>query len=290
MPLAQLASDGTLRFAHLQALDDAFEAPNSVPTASSPRDPHAVLEARLALRDAHVSALCVLEKLPATQRALLQRRLESVDDWHRKACHALGLSPAGSNTPIRFDRTHRAPDQCERAARCIDIGLGVAARLEALAREMEGPNARFAIMALNRYEAEVGRTLMTVNKALNEGVPGLVDELFDLLAHLDQCDLPVLMYNAPGQGTGYLDALGRFRAAVEVKQARFASARVSGQEQRTAEAAPADRNAHRAATWTRPAIADQGPGMKATEWASSDSDNESDAEDGVLRERGHSRA
>lgn len=67
-----------------------------------------------------------------------------------------------------------------------------------------------------------------------------------------------------------------------------ASAPAQGSGPRPAQAEPTDRNLPRSAAWTKPTIPDPGPGMIATEWA--DSDNESDSEDGTLRERGESRA
>jgi hypothetical protein len=302
MPLAQLAVDGTLRFPHLQELDDAFAAPESVQAQSTPRDLRSLLEARLALRDAHVSALCTLEKLPAAPRALLLRRLDSVDFWHRRACNELNLSPTGSNPYIRADSTPRAPARCERAARDIDIGLAVAARLRAFAAAFESHESTFLALALNEYEKEIGRTHAVIDKAEEEGVPGAMEALVDVLGHLDQCDLPVLIYNAPGKGTGYLEALGKLRSDVEQQRAgptQIAlniqpSPQAPRQEPRSALTAPADHKVHGVSTGATPTIAGPGPGMIATEWENSDSDNESDNESdsevGTLRERGKSRA
>lgn len=297
MPLAQLTVDGTLRFPHLQELDDAFAASQPAQPPSTPRDLTSLLEARLALRDAYVSSCCALEKLPATSSALLLRRLNSVEFWHRRACDELNLSPTGPNPYFRADSTPRAPERRERAARDIDIGLCCAARLQAFAAAFESQDSTFLALALNEYEKEIGRTYDVLDKAEDEGVPGAMEALFDVLGHLDQCDLPVLIYNAPGKGTGYLEALGKLRGDVERQRAgltRIApnippSSQALGQ-QRPAPTAPADRKVHGASTGAAPTMAGPGPGMIATEWENSDSDNESDSEDGTLRERGESRA
>ncbi len=198
---------GVLASRQLKELDAAFEASKPAEVEFTPPDRKEVLEGRLRLRDAHVRCLSRIERLPADLQATLKPRLARIDRSYQQTCRALNLSWSGVTTPPMLDRQVRSPEQYESAARRIDAGMNAARCLASILDEVEELRDPWLESHLKGYEAEIGKIS---ELAITAGVQGAPDQLADLIGHLDQCALPVLLAQSSGQDVEYREAFGRF--------------------------------------------------------------------------------
>ena len=128
----------------------------------------------------------------------------------RNALHLLRVAPdriSADRVHGMLDRQVRSPEQYESAARRIDAGMNAARCLASILDEVEELRDPWLESHLKGYEAEIGKIS---ELAITAGVQGAPDQLADLIGHLDQCALPVLLAQSSGQDVEYREAFGRF--------------------------------------------------------------------------------